>query len=193
MYISGFFWKSSSTEEVTARLVNGYIIRAISQFCDMLSYTSFIAPSFQSRKTQIDSFTYSTSRNTTCRLLVHLFRSADTVRCFKLELDLCPEPTPGMLNLFFFPFFVILISLVFISRCLFACLSSTFKSWEPGIHRFTLCRWRNCQSSKWTGLDAWYLLYIYSYRFLRVTTVIHRWPVITLDPIPSQLHRVTRL
>ena len=105
MYISGFFWKSSSTEEVTARLVNGFIIQALNQFCDMLSYTSFIAPSFQSRKTQIHSFTFSTSQNTTCRMLVHLFRSADIVRCFKFELDLCPEPTPGMLNLFFFPFF----------------------------------------------------------------------------------------
>ena len=105
MYISGFYWKSSSTEEVTARLVNGFIIQALNQFCDMLSHTSFIAPSFQSRKTQIHSFTFSTSQNTTCRMLVHLFRSADIVRCFKFELDLCPEPTPGMLNLFFFPFF----------------------------------------------------------------------------------------
>ena len=109
MYISGFYWKESSPVEVTSQLVNGYISRAISEFCEMLSSNSFSVPDFQSRKTQIHQFTYHTSRYTTVRLLVHLFRSADTVRCFKLELDLCSDPTPGMLNLFFFPFFVILI------------------------------------------------------------------------------------
>ena len=102
MYILGFYWKESSP--VTSQLINGYVCRALSSFCENLTSHSFAVPDYQSRKTKIHNFTYHTSRRTVVlvRLLVHLFRSADTVRVFKLEMDLCPHPTLGMLNFLLF-------------------------------------------------------------------------------------------
>ena len=48
MYISGFYWTESSP--VTSHLVNGYICRAISAFCENLTSHSFAVPDYQSKK-----------------------------------------------------------------------------------------------------------------------------------------------
>ena len=102
MYISGIYWTESSP--VTSHLVNGYICSAISAFCENLTSHSFAVPDYQSKKTQIHNFIYNDSCNTTVRMLVHLFRSADTVRIYRLEMDLCPNL--GMLN--FLLFFILI-------------------------------------------------------------------------------------
>ena len=56
MYISGFYWTESSP--VTSHLVNGYICRAISAFCENLTSHSFAVPDYQSKNPKFTTFAH---------------------------------------------------------------------------------------------------------------------------------------
>ena len=180
IYILGFYWRRSG--DVTSRLVNGYLLRAISAFCETLAPHSFAVPIYQSKQTQIHNFLFDLPCGTTCRLLCHLFRGSDSSRLFRLEIDLCPNI--GMI----FTFSNLDLN-DFIRQQLLAYLWSNRRSWDPFICGRTLWGWK-CQFRQCFGTGFGTIYNILYLIILRVTSIILHLTVNALDPLPSLLRHI---